>query len=194
METGNVVIWKSNADSKYCVLGGLKGVDDVFEIKRGLPRAEGFPEGAHFEMSKRFPRQVKLPDSALNADRMVVASAPLKALIESKQPPSVELLRVSIINHKGRVASPDYYIISPLQVVDCIDKASSDLDWNVINPSLISGCMKLVLDLSAVDDSLLFFRPKHLEYVTFVRRDLAQAITDAGFTGVDFAEVDDFKV
>jgi hypothetical protein len=194
MSARDFVIWESTAGTKYAVLGALQRVDKVYEIKRGAPRADGFPSDACFEMDKRFPRQVKLADSPSNLEGMVVVSAPLKALLESTKPPSVELLRVSIINHKGRVASEEYFIVNPLRVIDCIDKTRSEIKWNAIDTTAISGCLRLVLDLGAVDDDVLLLRPKHLENVVAVRRDLAESITAGGFTGVDFTEVDTFEI
>lgn len=194
MKAEDIVIWESNAEGKYCVLGVLQDVDKVYEIKRGVPRADGFPASAHFEMDKRYPRQVKLADSISNLEGMPVVSSRLKALLESRKPPAVELLRVSIINHKGRDAGAEYFIVNPLCVIDCIDKEKSEIKWNAIKPDKISGCLKLVLDLGAAGDDVLLFRPKHLEKIVAVRRDLADAITDGGFTGVNFTEVDDFQV
>ena len=100
--SAQIVVWESQAGSKYCVLGGLLSVPDEYEISKGKSRADGFPDDARFTMDKRFPKQVALSDSLSNLERMVVVSPRLRAFIEATSPPSVEFLPVSIINHKGR--------------------------------------------------------------------------------------------
>lgn len=188
------VVWHSLAGSKYAGLGGLQGVGDEYEIKRGISRVKNFPKDAHFEMDKRFPRQINLADSIVNLDRMIVASTPLKEFIEAKRPRAVEFLPVSIYNHKGRVASGDYFVISPIEVVDCIDKSQSRFKWNAIDPTIMSSCSKLALDLDVIDPELLLFRPKHLASFVLTSAALAAEISAKGFTGVHFLRTDEFRV
>lgn len=82
--------------------------------------------------------------------------------------------------------------MSPLEVVDCINKAKSKLDWNVIDPDLISGVFKLVLDLDKINPELLLFRPKHLEHRVMMQRAFGEEIQAAGFTGLSFAEPSEY--
>lgn len=186
------VIWRSVAGTKYCALGPLAGVPKQFQINQGISRADGFPKDARFEMNKRFPKQVALPDSALNAGGLVVVSGRLKDFIEARSPRDIEYLPVSIINHKGRNAGVPYWVLSPLAIVDCIDQGASDLMWNAIDPKSISAANKLVLDVKAIPADLLLFRMKFFEDLVVLRKDVADAIVAEGFTGVHFVRVDQF--
>ena len=111
------VIWSADGGGKYCTLEGLLEVDDVFQIKEGSPRAQGFPEDARFNMNRQAPKEVALADSLSNYENMVVVSKPLREHLEQKAPPSVEYLPVSVYNHKRRLASADYCIVNPLAIV-----------------------------------------------------------------------------
>ena len=186
------LIWNDHTVSKYCVLHGLQNVDDEYEIKEGISRLQGFPTDAYFEMDKQFKKQVALSDNLSNLDRMAVVSEKLKAFIEAKRPSQVEFLPVIIKNHKGQEIEERYHVMSPLAIVDCIDLKRSEIEWNELDPDAISDVLKLILVPEALDTELLLFRAKHLLARIFVRPDFAEEIRDAGFTGVDFIEIDEF--
>ncbi|WP_437566357.1 imm11 family protein [Sorangium sp. So ce542] len=187
------VVWESDAGSKLCAANGLKNVSDEYEITRGVSRAKGFPEDARFEMDKRYPKQVALPDSLSNLEGMVVVSPRLKAFVEARSPRSVEYLPVALINHKDRDCGQQYHIVNPLEIVDCIDQDASKIEFNDIDPTLIAIVKRLVFKQNAIPEDLLLFRPKYLENAVVVRRDLAEAIEGGKFTGVRFTEIDKYR-
>lgn len=186
--------WEFNPHGGFATLEGLSNVDDVYELKRGIPRSKDFPKDACFYMDSAFPKEIKLADNILNLDRLIAASNNLRSFIEARKPEATEYLPVSIYNHKGRIASDEYCIINPLQVMDCIDQEASDITWNKIDSELISGCFELVLDDSRIDDSLLLFRPRYMPNVVLVREDLVEDLEEADFTGMRFVELDEFEL
>ena len=188
------VIWEANPAGGYCTLEYLKNVEDSHELKRGNSRADGFPSDACFKMDSSHPKEIKLADNVYNLDRMLVVSKKLKDFVESKKPSFTEFLAVAIYNHKGRVASKDYFIINPFKIQDCIDKDKSKLMWNKIDPDLISGCYKMVINPEKIDKGLLLFRPKHLPTISLVREDLAEEINKGKFTGIRFKDIDEFEL
>jgi hypothetical protein len=186
------LVWEWDVGESFCVLTALQNVDDRYELAQGVPRAKGFPADACFHMDPKFKKYVALADTLKNPNEIVVVSKALKEFIEQRKPRDVEYLRVSIINHKKKVASDEYFIVNPLRVVDCIDKEKSRITWNSIDSEKISACDKLALKPKSLDGESLLFRLKHFEHAVMVDRKLAQAITDEGFTGVIFDEVDQF--
>ncbi|MCC6559524.1 MAG: hypothetical protein IT372_41940 [Polyangiaceae bacterium] len=186
-------VWRSRAGTKYCTLGGLRGIERVPELKRGESRADGFPADAFFEMSKKFPKQVALADSLSNLDGLAVVSKALKGFLEGESLVGVEFLPVSIRDHKGRVASADYFVVNPTRIVDCIDKDRSDISWNPMDVTRICGCLRFVLDVAAIDADVAMLRPKHLEVCVLVREDLAGEICDRGFTGTNLIKIEEFQ-
>lgn len=184
-------VLRTRAGSKYCGLGNLENVPKAFEIQFGMSRTAGFPADARYSMDQEFKKQVALADALWGVGDRVI-SAKLKTFIEARNPVDVEFLPVSIINHKGKVASADYFILHPVRIVDCIDQKSSTLKWNAIKPDLISSCVKLVLDLAAIPDDVLLWRPRHLEHEIFIQRGLADEMVAAGFTGLRMKEIADY--
>jgi Immunity protein family (Imm11) len=186
------LIWREHPGNKYCVVLALNGVERGYELTKGVSRAKGFPPDAYFQMDKQFKKQVALSDNVANLDSMPLVSQRLKTFIEERKPKRIEFLRVKILDHKDKPVKDDYFIVNPLTVVDCIDTQQSKFMWNSIDPELIAGITKLVLKPKAIDPELLMFRPKHDEGRVFLRRDLAQEIQTAGFTGVTFIEPSKF--
>lgn len=187
------VVWEWNVGPRVCVLLGLKNVEDSYELSRGVSRAKDFPTNACFHMDPEFKKDITLSDNLDNMDRLLVVSKRLKEFVERSNARQVEYLRVTIINHKNRVASDEYFIINPLSIVDCIDKKKSDLLWNAIDPLKIASCDRLVLNPRSFENEPALFRLKHLEHAVMVDRKLVDAITGEGFTGIRFTEIDSFE-
>lgn len=188
------VVWEANPSGSFCTLTALENVEDEFEIKRGVARAAGFPPDARFSMDPAFPRDLQLADNIYNLEGLPVVSGRLKRVVEGRRPPLVEFLPVAIYNHRGRVASVDYFILNPLGQVDCIDLEASDIDWNDIDRELICACFGLVLDERRLDPARLLFRPRYLPTVVLAREDLAGELEAAGFTGLRFTPIDEFEL
>jgi hypothetical protein len=188
------VIWRANPVAGFCGLGPLQNVDDAFELKRGISREQGFPQNAEFHMDPAHPTSVKLGDNLYTLENVLVISKPLQEFLASREPLETEFLPVSIINHKGRVASPDYFIVNPLSVQDCIDQGQSKIEYNPIEKDLISVCEQLVLDDQRIDARYILFRPRFMPTVVLLRRDVADDALDAGFKGMRHTDIDEFEL
>jgi hypothetical protein len=186
-------VWEWDVGDRFAVLTRLKNVADIWQLAKGIPRAKGFPKDALFEMDPKFSKFVALADNIDNVDRALVVSKRLKEFIEARKPADVEYLRVSIIDHKGKAASDEYFVVHPVCVVDCIDQQRSVLRWNAIDKEKISAADRIVLKQDAVDGKHLLFRPKHLEHYVMVSPELAQAIEEEGFSGIQMTPLDEFQ-
>ena len=182
--------WKPQVDSGTCVLEVLENVDDVFELSRGVSRVTGFPENALVRMDRNFPKDVKLADQLDNDSGLTIVNSKIANAILELSLPSLELLPVSIINHKGRDVGERYFIVNVCKVVDCIDKDASTLMWNPIDKDLIAGVLELVLLEDFESDSVIF-RPKHFPQRIIVREDFAKKIESLGASGVRFVPIDE---
>lgn len=190
----NYVIWTHYLDKKknHCVLEDLDNVDDDFELKKGVPRLNGFPDNAVYNFDPEYPKNIVLSDNLFNINRLIVASKSLKEFIESKNPKNVEFLPVSIINHKGRVADKDFFIIHPIHPQDCLNVKASGGVWSDFIDDEIDEVDRLVIDEDVVDPEVLLFRVKFFYDPIFVRRELADEISAKGFSGVRWIELDQF--
>lgn len=186
------VFWGTKVEPNYCGLTALNNVENPIDLQKGL-QIKNFPENASFVMDRNFPKAVKLADNVYNLRELIVVSQRLKEFIERTEPPEVEYLPVSIINHKGRVASKDYFIVNPYKLLDCIDLEGSEIEWNSIDPQIISACFEMVIDETRIDPDATIFRLKYYPTKILVRRDLADEILNGNFTGAHFIEIEDLE-
>jgi hypothetical protein len=190
--SSDFLVWRPGTmKDGICKLRDLEGVEDSFEIDEGVSRLDGWPEGASATMDARFPKDIGLADSLAGAG-FVVVSGKVKALLAEAQANRVEMLPVRIVNHKGRTASPDYFVVNPLDVVDCVDVAASKGRWNALDPESLCGCDALVLREAEVPREMQIFRPKSWKNLIVVRRALADRMRAAGLTGLFFLEPSEY--
>jgi hypothetical protein len=187
------LVWRPGTKKDgICKLKGLTGVPKSFQIDNGVSRLEGWPAEAAAAMNPDFPKDLGLADSLPGATFQVI-SGKAKQFIEKAAPGNIEFLPMKIINHKGRLASEDYFVVNPLEMVDCIDKDASSVEFNPINKDVISGCAQLVLKEEVIPPDLKIFRAKFWRGMILIGRDLAQKMAQAGLTGMRFVEPAEYK-
>ena len=186
----NYVILNAVPDPGFCVLEEIEDMDDPLQLRKGV-KLEPWPDDVKFHMDPNYPKAIQLGDCINNLPGAIVVSKRLKKLIEAAKPANVEYLPVSIINHKGKVASADYFIVNPYRLQDCIDQKQSVLKWNAIDPDLIVTCKKLIIDEGKVAKGSKIFRLKHFPFPIFVERALAEKIESEEMTGIIFTEIEE---
>ncbi|WNO10392.1 imm11 family protein [Teredinibacter sp. KSP-S5-2] len=91
-------------------------------------RAESqYPEEVVAKMSDRGGRV--LSDFIGNKELSIIAHESVKTIIEDVCGDTCEYLPVSIENHKGRIASDEYFYINPLGTFDCLNKEFSRIKY-----------------------------------------------------------------
>lgn len=183
------VAWLPNSQPNFCNLGALNGVENPLDLRKGV-RMTDWPSGANLHMDPNYPKNVELPDNVRNQPDAIVVSTRLKEFLESKDLINTEYLPVQIVNHKGKLAADDYFLLNFYKQQDCIDKDNSDLMWNPIDSTLIAACKNLVIDEAAVEAGAFLFPLAHFVQTKLIRRDIADAIVQQGFSGVRFIELD----
>lgn len=178
-----------------CVLDQVRNFDGLIDLKRGRlgAIAHHFPSDVQLVMDGRYRKDVKLYDQLFNLDRLVVASAAMRSFLERLEVPAVEFLPVAIIDHKGKVASTDYSLVNPYAIFDCIDRTASTLEWNALDPDLVSSAFPFVLDDSKIEPEYPMFRIKHIAQYVFVRDDLAEQIEAEDLEGPYLMPLEDFN-
>jgi hypothetical protein len=187
MANSKFLIWESEYEEGYCVIKAPVGVEKAYQLDEGVSRIEGWSSDIVCKMNQEFPKDIQLVDNLYGAG-LVVISKYIRELLISEQVKSVEYLPVTILNHKGRIASKDYFILNPLDVVDCIDVEKSAVEWNLIDTDLIDSCEKLVLKANLVEEHFDIFRPKFWPYLILIHSELTDKLFNAGFTGLYFRD------
>jgi hypothetical protein len=183
------VIWKYKHVRSAAVLKKITGLADVYRLKDGVPLAEELTGPVGFHMHPDFPNDLLLLDNVRNINKAVVTSRRLKEAIESRNVPDLEYLPVTIVDHKGRPANKDYFVVHQLNPVDCIDRGRSVFEMSDIVPDEIDTVEKLVLDEERIPRNRQMFRLKSFGPIVFVRRDLADALSAAQFTGLTWLDL-----
>jgi hypothetical protein len=182
------LVWRlGRMTDGICKLRPPSGIEDVFEIDDGVSRLTNWPSDASAKMSDRFPKDIALADS-LSGASFIVISGKVKAFLLEAGAKDVEYLPIKIINHKDRVASDDYFILNPLEVIDCIDQAASGARADSLDAGMIDGCKQLVIRETEVPADRIVFRTKFWSGRILIRRRVADAMIAAGLTGLQFIE------
>jgi hypothetical protein len=181
--------WLGKNEANSCVLGSPKGIEKSYELNKGIPRAHNFPPDVSFGFDPDHPKNIALTDNLMNTDGLVVVSKNLKEFLGSKNLVNVEYLPVTILNHKNKVASRDYFIVHPIFPQDCLDAAKSGCAYSDVAPDEIMFLEMLAIDESRIDPKVQLFRVKNYYRPILIKDDLANEIAKKGFKGVQFPEL-----
>lgn len=185
MEKTSFFIWGSEYEEGYCVIKAPVGVEKAYQLDEGISRIEGWHSDVVCKMNPEFPKDIRLTDNLYGAG-LVVVSELIKEALVSEEVKNIELLPVTILNHKGRIASKNYFIMNPIGVVECIDLEKSVVEWNLIDTNLIDGCEQVIFKEDFISEDCKIFRPKFWPYLIIIRNELAEKLVGAGFTGLYF--------
>lgn len=187
----DIVIWKDKKRSGYCKLASA-ALWPGARLDKGVSASGDYP-GLTYEMDKNFPDDLELSDNFGVAGQIIV-SGKLKARLQDKLPDhDIEFLQIDILNHKGRLASDDYFILHPLGLRECIDLKRSKVKWNpLLKNERIMSCAALVLTENSIPESVKLFRPAYWGTNIMATRELADELTAEGFTGLRFVEAEGF--
>jgi len=116
-------------DFTFCFLAnapeGTVGLNH--RMARGYPMGSDYPAGATWQMSDEYDG-IKLPTLISCLDSILVLLKPAMEIFRDTGVP-MECLPFTLLNHKGRVASRDYFIVNLLGTLDCLDIEKSDIEW-----------------------------------------------------------------
>jgi hypothetical protein len=176
----------------YCTLDDLEGFENEWAVSQGISLADSPPEQLSMSMYAEQPRNTVLPDYVQNMDRLMIVSPRLKAFLEAQEVSHVEYYPIEIIDHKGKVASTEYFVAHLIDPIDCIDAEASQAKWSNVGLATqrIRLLSKLVLDPARVPAGRKLFLPKFYNNYPIIRRDLAEAMEKEGFTNVEIVTLD----
>jgi len=192
LSASKFMIWRADHAEGQCVIGEPYPLEDGYELNRGIPREPTWPDEVTCEMNPEYPHDLELTDNLYGASVQII-SLPLRDALIKHKVNDVEYLPVRILNHKGKVASKDYFILNPPSTVECIDTKASKVKWNVLNKNFIRSCQQLVIDDAHVPAKVSVFRAKHLPTEILVRAELARTLQQDGFSGLFFRDPADFR-
>jgi hypothetical protein len=169
-----------------CWVKFLNNRQFTWPLKAGDSLADRWPSDMTFSMDPERPKDVTLTDYVQNLEGVLLASPRLATFLRDQGLPDLEFLPVSILDHKGRVASPDYAIVQCCRVIDCVDQDKSAFEWDGLEkPTMTVSRMVLASEALGENDRLI--RPKFVPGEVFYRADLREALNQQRFTGLAFS-------
>lgn len=129
MKVCAIVDLAARESEEYCFLHDSPEGFHVqsWKLTEGEAAGDEFPENAKIPMSSK-ERGIEIPDVVGNSRGFFIVSGRLKAVVEELGLP-VEILPISILNHRKRVASRDHFILNPLGSFDCLDHDRSVIEY-----------------------------------------------------------------
>ncbi len=190
----DAVIWTAAAVPGACRLTELRGYDQDHWLTRGDPLATTWPNNVRYGMDPQSPQDMLLLDAVPARRPIIVASQRLADFLAAAVPSgTIELLPLTLVNHKKRVVKERYLIVNPLGQQDCLDIKKCGVTWSEIARDTIDELKRLAIDLRRIEPGVAIFRPRYYRRLILLRRSLAQAIDAAGFTGVSWTEPADYR-
>lgn len=169
------------------------GLVRKYQLLQGISRLAGWPPGLAAQFSKDRAEGMRLTDWVPTPFGWLLISGRFKAILEAMGAPNVEYLPIKMVNHKKRLASPDYWIVNFLVLIEAVDRSRSVFDVDAAEDDKIFSFDKLVL-LDAVESKgPLIFRPKEAPRLVLVRSDLAERIQGDGLTGLKLTPTSQFR-
>lgn len=160
----------------------------------GRTIAADFPSNATVQMS---PDRTGLKLASLigNTKRFLILHRDAKELIAAEFSARgdrwpIEYLPFTLINHKGKPHSSDYFFINPLGTIDCVDLASSQIDYFKGDPNMILGINRLVLDPEKLADVPPLFRLPQAEDRYFIDARMKELFDAASLTNLHLDQVE----
>jgi hypothetical protein len=181
------LLWLSHTEPGHCVLAATR-IKNVGKLHLGESVPPDFGQPIQYRMSDLFPDDIALSDNYVVAGQIVVSRRLRDALETSLPGHHIQYLPVSIVNHKKRLASDEYFIVHSLDVFDCIDVAKSGVQWNPLDKNEITLCKRLVIKADAIPATMMLFRPKHWGSRMLASESLAKKLTAAGLVGMRFLD------
>ncbi len=167
---------------------GLAGFDAA-TLRHGRSLAHRFPKDATYRLIP--DSNGALPDNLSNSDGQVVISLRLREFLDKQKVTNVELLPVRIGDAGGKILAT-YFIAHPVRLqLTAWDSAASECTWK---DHRVVKIERLVIDAERLQRPGSLFRVHIVDRPVFVARALAGKISAAGFTGLRFVEIDDYRL
>jgi hypothetical protein len=151
----------------------------------GVRMDDEFSNGLAFSMTKDVAG-IQISDVIDNALAFLMGSKKLKELLAKHALADIEYLQFTLLNHKGRVASKDCFIMNVIGTVDCVDKDRTEGETSSLTPERYTEIERLFLDDDKINPDLKIFRITSMPELIIVREDLKEKIEEEQITGVAF--------
>jgi len=190
---------------KYFVLRGIQDdthvyISDIpetierqYELVEGVSRIDGWPNDVVFRFSDYEPEGLILTDCVRNSLAWLILSGRFKNLLQEFDVPGLEFLPAKIENHKGRIASENYFTANLCELMQVVDRSTSEFEEDALEETQVFSFDKLVLLEEVEEHGPAILRMKEKPTMILAREDLVSRIQNEGLSGARFVETAKFK-
>lgn len=161
----------------------------AYQPAAGERVGEDYPKDAEILLQPEDPG-VKLPSLIGNTISYLIVNAETKDTIIEYCPEyevDIETLPFTLINHKKRVHSKDYWIINPIGTFDCVDRSASEIE--LLGDEVV-GVDKYVFDRAKLEKAPHLFRVPEEPSEYFISQSLAKAFQEKQYTNIFLVEIE----
>ncbi|AKQ63613.1 hypothetical protein A176_000525 [Myxococcus hansupus] len=173
---------------EYCQIWKYpSALSNFYKPTVGKPLGTEYPQGLSFQMAPEVSG-VRIPDVIPNTLGYLLVSARMNDLLAQHATEPIEFLRFTLLNHKGRPASDECYIVNVLGTRPWGDMERS-MGARITAPSgdqQFDRLRRLYLKGEEVDANVNLFRLTMMPRVILVREDLKALMEAQGMTGTAF--------
>lgn len=163
-----------------------------YEFDEFIKLKDQFPADVVYKMEREVDEWRVLYDTVNNMFRLLMISKPFKTLLEKEDCGDVEYLPIAIMDKRGKIASPDYFVANLLDSVDYIDLDKSIVEYSALDETRIFDIEKLILKEDRIPNGRALFRTSIYPTTYIVSDRLKKKIEKAGLSGMMFIPVDKY--
>ena len=182
-------------DRQLCVLDDVpEGIGVKYSrLVKGRSMDGEFPASAIIRMSAD-RTGIKLSSLIGNTNRLLILHRDVKELIETENAQRgsnapIEYWPFTLINHKDRPHSSDYFILNPVGPRDCLNMKASVIRY-FRDTEMVSKIERMVIDPNKLLDAPPLFRLKQAPDRYFVDGAVALAFEKAKFTNLTLRHIE----
>jgi len=176
---------------KFCKTDGPpKGIEgNKLALKYGGSLKGVYPKDP-YEVTMRLdedrPKHIKLGSYISNTSNYLMVSSEVVKELKKFNIGEVEFWPFTLLNHKGRVHSKDYFFVCPENQFDALNLEQSEIDRG--DSGIAIGIDRAVLDNKKLENALDMFRVNDIRYMAF-SEPLAQVLQER-FTNFVFEKAE----
>ncbi len=179
-------------------IGDVAQIDDhpedlpfkSYHFHKGKPLLEKIELPLKYQFSDDKPEGRKLVDLQYNTLGLFIVSEKLAAILEGEA--DIEFIPVEIYDHRGKLASKNYFIANFLNVCDVVDEDKSKYVVDPFDEEEYDWIKKLVFDQSKLDESINVFRLKQSLRTVILTEPLVNKMKQENIQGPLFVPIEKF--
>jgi hypothetical protein len=176
--------WVLKCINDGAVVGGFpRSKIKAWRYGAGERLAKEFPKNAAVQFADQYKNRRKLYDFVFNLEDALFVSSKVKSILERLETPGLEFLPISIKDHNGAVAAPDYFILNPIGSQDIIDMKKSKVVMSALFEDRVASIEKLALQPKAVAKDAHLFRATNMTSLILIDDAVRKAFEQEGVTG-----------